>query len=239
MGPIAAAAPHTDNNLHYAANLEEAALLSAAIAAGKNYERHTFDATDAEIDAVVQRETEAISSGQKYLRGFFTGGTLTDEAVFVLDTQLGGVHSFDPVDPAFKLADPHVSRKHTIVDLGEDVFTVGRPHPMIDPSIRTERMEREGADEEIAVVLLDCVIGYGSHDDPAGAVAPAIEKMKKAAEKRGGYLAVVASVTGTDRDPQNIAAQRSRLEEAGAIVMPSNVQAAQLAKRIMATLAAR
>jgi FdrA protein len=238
-GAHQATAPRTDGNLHYAANLEEAALLSAAIASGKNYERRTFDISDAEIDAIVQRETEAISSGQKYLRGFFTGGTLTDEAVFVLNTLLGGIYSFDPVDPAFQLADPQVSQKHTIVDLGEDVFTVGRPHPMIDPSIRTERMERETADEEIALVLLDCVIGYGSHDDPAGAMVPAIEKMKKTAQKRGGYLAVIASVTGTDRDVQDISVQRTRLEDAGVVVMPSNVQAAQLAKRIMATLTAR
>lgn len=237
--PGSSAQPRTDGNVTYAESLEEVARLSVSIASGKSYKRSVFDATDAQIDAIVQRETEAISSKQKYLRGYFTGGTLTDEAVFILSEELGGIYSFDPADPSYKLADPQVSQKHTIVDLGEDVFTVGRPHPMIDPSIRTERMDREGDDQEIAVVLLDCVIGYGSHPDPAGALVPSIRKMKKAAQDRGGYLAVVASITGTDGDFQNINAQRRTLEEAGVVVMPSNVQAAYLAKRMMATLAVR
>ncbi len=234
-----AAAPRVEGNIHYAGSLEETALLSAAIAAGKNYTRRVFNMSDADIDAIVLRETETISSKQKYLRGYFTGGTLTDEAVFVLNTELGGIHSFDPADPQFKLADPQVSQKHTIVDLGEDVFTVGRPHPMIDPSIRTERMDREADDADVAVVLLDCVIGFGSHADPAGAMVPSIRKMKQAAEKRGGYLAVVASVTGTEGDFQNINAQKRSLEEAGVVVMPSNFQATQMVKRMMATLGAR
>ena len=228
-----------DGNLHYAGNLEEAARMSAALATGRSHRARIFDLADDEIDALVERETEGISSAQRYLRGYFTGGTLTDEAVFVLNKPLGGIHSFDPADPACKLSDPQRSEKHTIVDLGEDVFTVGRPHPMIDPSIRTERMEREVVDKEIAVVLLDCVIGYGSHADPAGAMVPAIKAMKDAASQRGGYLAVIASVTGTEGDTQNLSMQRRTLEEAGAVVMPSNYQAAQLAGRIMAKLAAR
>lgn len=228
-----------DENIHYAGSLQEVARLAVALATDEPYHASVFDAPDDEIDAIVERETAGISSRQRYLRGYFTGGTLTDEAVFVLNDQLGGIHSFDPADPDFALADPQVSEGHTIVDLGEDVFTVGRPHPMIDPSIRTERMDREAEDAEIAVVLLDCVIGYGSHPDPAGALAPAIARMRAATERRGGYLAVVASITGTEGDTQNLAAQRRTLEEAGVVVMPSNVQAAQLSGRIMAKLAAR
>lgn len=228
-----------DGTLHFATNLEEVAGLAVALATDTSHKAAEFDASDAEIDAIIERETNSISSAQKYLRGYFTGGTLTDEAVFVLNETLGGIHSFDPADPAFKLADPHRSEKHTIVDLGEDVFTVGRPHPMIDPSIRTERMEKEAGDGSIAVVLLDCVIGYGSHPDPAGALVPAIGTMKEAAEKRGGYLAVIASVTGTDGDVQNLSAQRTALERAGVVVMPSNYQAAALARRMMARLEAR
>ncbi len=229
----------TEGNLHYAANLEETARMAVAVAAGKTYRPVLFDADEKEIEAIVDRETAAIGSRQKYLRGYFTGGTLTDEAVFVLNDALDGIYSFDPVDPAYKLKDPQVSQKHTIVDLGEDVFTVGRPHPMIDPSTRTDRMDREVEDQEIAVVMLDCVIGYGSHPDPAGAVAPAIRAMKSAAEKRGAYLSVVASVTGTEGDFQNIEAQRRTLESAGAVVMPSNHQAAQLVLRIMNRLNSR
>lgn len=229
----------TDGSVHYAGNLEEVARMAAALAEDKSYRPRVFDAPDNEIAEIVERETSGISSQQRYLRGYFTGGTLTDEAVFVLNEQLGGIHSFDPKDPAFKLADPQVSQEHTIVDLGEDVFTVGRPHPMIDPSIRTERMDREVEDGEIAVVLLDCVIGYGSHPDPAGAMVPSIRALKAAAERRGGYLAVVASITGTEGDMQSRSAQHRSLEAAGVVVMPSNHQAAQLAGRIMAKLAAR
>lgn len=229
----------TDGNLHYAGNLEETAKMAVAVAAGKSYSPSMFDADEKEIEAIVERETSAIGSQQKYLRGFFTGGTLTDEAVFVLNSELGGIYSFDPVDPKFALKDPQKSKAHTIIDLGEDVFTVGRPHPMIDPSTRTERMEREAGDGEIAVVLLDCVIGYGSHPDPAGAMVPAISAMRKAAEKRGGYLAVVASVTGTEGDFQKIDGQRRTLESAGVIVMPSNYQAAELTKRLMNRLNSR
>ncbi|MCG8478251.1 MAG: acyl-CoA synthetase FdrA [Spirochaetales bacterium] len=228
-----------DGPLHHASNLEEAALSAVALAKGTAHHERLFARSDEHIDAIVERETREIASNQRYLRGYFTGGTLTDEAVFVLHDALGGVHSFDPADRHFALRDPHVSQRHTIVDLGEDIFTVGRPHPMIDPSIRTERMEREAADAEVAVVILDCVIGYGSHPDPAGALAPAIQTMKKAAAQRGGYVAVVASVTGTEGDIQRLSAQRNTLEEAGAIVMPSNHQAARLAQRIMAALGSR
>lgn len=229
----------TEGNLHYAGNLEEAARMALAAAANKPWHPKVFDLSDDEIERIVDRETSSVASNQRYLRGYYTGGTLTDEAVFLLNDELGGIYSFDPADPQFKLEDPQTSQKHTIVDLGEDVFTVGRPHPMIDPSTRTERMEREAGDGEIAVVLVDCVIGYGSHGDPAGAMAPAIRQMKSAAEKRGGYLIVLASVTGTEGDFQNKAAQIRTLQESGAVVMPSNYQAVALASRIMKKLGAR
>ena len=192
-----------------------------------------FDLPASEIDEIVARETARISPSQKYLRGLFVGGTLTDEAAFVLAGLPGGVHSFDAADDELKLADPHVSVGHTIVDLGEDVFTVGRPHPMIDPSIRTERLEREADDPEVAVLLLDCVIGYGSHDDPAGAMLEAISLARRKAAERGGYLPVIVSVTGTDGDPQGLAGQQAKLAGAGCVVMPTNYQASLLAKRIM------
>ncbi|SIQ51163.1 CoA binding domain-containing protein [Alkalispirochaeta americana] len=229
----------SQDNLHYAANLEETARKAVAISRGESWSPSVFDEDEKEIDALVERETSAVSSSQRYLRGYFTGGTLTDEAVFGLNDTLGGIYSFDPSDTAFALKDPQRSEKHTIVDLGEDVFTVGRPHPMIDPSTRTDRMLREAEDEEIALVLVDCVIGYGSHPDPAGALAPAIAAMRQAAAKRGGYLPVIASITGTEEDFQNIESQKRALTAAGAVVMPSNYQAVELARRMMALLKTR
>lgn len=223
----------TAGNLHYAGSLEETAKMAVALAQGRSHTARAFDADEATIEALVAREVRGMAAGQRYVRGFFTGGTLTDEAAVVLGEALGGVYSFDSVDPAFKLTDPHVSQKHTIVDLGEDFFTVGRPHPMIDPSIRTERIAREMKDPEVAVMLLDCVLGYGSHMDPAGAMVDSLRAAKAAAQARGGYLSIVASVTGTAGDPQNEAQQRRTLEDAGVVVMPSNIQATLLVKKIM------
>ncbi len=230
--PAEVAAPA--GGVHYAASLEETARIAVALSRGERYEPYLFDWSEDEIEAIVERESAGISAEQRYVRGLFAGGTLTDEAVFALHEPLGGVYSLDPVEPAFELADPQRSTAHTIVDLGEDVFTVGRPHPMIDPTIRTERIEREAADPEVAVLLIDCVIGYGSHPDPAGAMLPALRDAKEQARLRGGYLAVVGSVTGTAGDSQNIDAQRSKLESVGCVVMPSNYQAVKLVERIMA-----
>ena len=176
---------------------------------------------------------------QRYLRGYFTGGTLADEAWIVAHRVTGAVHSNNQTDPHFVLADPRRSVGHTVVDLGDDAFTVGRPHPMIDPSTRVERMMAECDDGEIAVVLVDVVIGYGSHEDPAGAIAPAVEAMRKAARERGGYLPVLASITGTVGDPQNFASQKAKLEAAGCVVMPSNHQASALAAKVVERIASR
>ena len=226
-----------EDNVRFAGNLTEAARMAVALtgpsSAAGGGGSGGFDMPAHQIEGIVDRESEKIGSGQKFLRGLFTGGTLTDEAVAVLSGPLGGVHSFDASDPSLTLADPHVSEGHTIVDLGEDVFTVGRPHPMIDPSIRTERLDKEADDEEMALLLLDCVLGYGSHDDPAGAMVESIVRARQAAAERGGYLPVIASITGTDGDPQGLAAQQTKLEMAGAVVMPTNHQAALLAQLIM------
>lgn len=219
--------------VHYAGNLEEAAGLSVALARGESYEERTFTIPEAEVARIVAEETKGMAKEQRYLRGMYTGGTLADEAVILLADTLGGIYSFDSKDEQFILKDPQVSQKNTVVDLGEDVFTVGRPHPMIDPSIRTERMEKEAEDSEVALFLLDCVLGYGSHGDPAGAMVPAIKAAKEAAAARGGYLSVVASITGTTGDQQNIAEQKRTLEAAGVVVMPSNYQASMLALKIM------
>ena len=230
---VGTGAREPDGKIQFAGSLEEAAKMSVAVATGATYEWREFDQTDEEIEAIVARETLKMSGNQKYLRGLFTGGTLTDESATLLYDALGGIYSFDASDSNFRLADPNKSQGHTIVDLGEDVFTVGRPHPMIDPSIRTERMDREAEDPEMALMLLDCVIGYGSHPDPAGAMVDQIKNAKTAAQKRGGYLSVIASVTGTDGDFQGLGDQRRTLESAGVVVMTTNYQATMLVRRIM------
>jgi FdrA protein len=122
----------------------------------------------------------------------------------------------------FRLADSLISQEHTVIDLGEDEFTVGRLHPMMDNDLRIRRLEKEADDPQVAVILLDVVLGYGAHHDPAGELAPAIAKARAAAEKAGRYLQVVVVVCGTDEDPQDMAFQVTQLEDAGALVETSN-----------------
>ena len=222
-----------DGKVHFAANLEEAAGMAVALSRGEAYQSEAFTISDSQVDALVERESAGMAAQQQYLRGLYTGGTLADEALILLHGRIGNVYSNNQGDDSFQLSDPHNSQGHTIVDLGEDQFTVGRPHPMIDPSTRTDRMEREMEDPEMAVLLLDVVIGYGSHGDPAGAMADHIRRAKEKAVERGGYLSVVTSITGTDGDPQSIEAQRRTLESLGCVVMPSNYQASMLALRIL------
>jgi succinyl-CoA synthetase alpha subunit len=229
---IGLAARESEGNVHFAGNLEETAGMSVALSRGEKYTPRTFTISDSEVERIVEAESRGMAGEQQFLRGLFTGGTLADEALILLHGTIGDVFSNNQ-EEKYQLPDPHTSQGHTIVDLGEDQFTVGRPHPMIDPSTRTDRIEREMEDPEMAVLLLDVVIGYGSGDDPAGAMTEHIRRAKEAAASRGGYLSVIASVTGTEQDPQRLDAQRRTLEDAGCVVMPSNYQAAMLAKRIL------
>jgi FdrA protein len=176
------------------------------------------------------------SSGQRYLRGLFSGGTLAYEAQLILRDYLPAVYSNAPLKKELRLADSLTSQEHTLIDLGEDEFTVGRLHPMMDNDLRIRRLEKEAGDPHVAVILLDVVLGYGSHPDPASELAPAIAKARKIAADGGRYLEVVAVVSGTDEDPQNMAAQIQTLREAGAVVETSNDVAARSVGRLLRAL---
>jgi FdrA protein len=130
------------------------------------------------------------------------------------------------------LRDSLVSQKHTVIDLGEDEFTVGRPHPMIDYTLRNRRILEEAADPETAVILLDVVLGYGCHPDPGAELSGVIRQASRA-------VSVVCSITGTNQDPQNRGRVEASLRRAGAIVMPSNAAACKLAGRIVQCLGKR
>jgi FdrA protein len=165
-------------------------------------------------------------AGSGYLRGFFCGGTLCDEAMAIAAAQLGPIASNIPLEGARRLADSGVSEGHTFVDYGDDEFTEGRAHPMIDPSLRAARVAREAADPEVGAILVDVVLGHGAHADPAEPLAAAF------AEGRAGRAeppALIVSLCGTQDDPQGLEGQRARLEEAGAVVARSNAHAARLA----------
>ena len=153
------------------------------------------------------------------LRGLFAGGTLCAEAQAVLRAAGAAVASNAPIPGVPDLA--AATTEHRLIDLGGDEYTRGRPHPMIDPSVRDGALGEALDDPTVGVVLLDVVIGFGAHGDPAGHLADALHG-------RGGPI-VVASVTGTDADPQGRAAQVTRLDAAGVLVAPSNADAAALA----------
>ncbi len=177
-----------------------------------------------------------LAPGQRYLRGLFSGGTLCYEAqVIWRDLLREPVLSNAPLNKSHRLSNSNRSVGHTAVDLGEEEFTVGRPHPMIDNDLRIRRLMQEGRDPETAVIMLDVVLGYGAHPDPASELGPAIRKARRLAQSEGRELLVVLSVTGTEQDPQRLSRQTQQLKTAGAIICNSNAEAAILAGMIVAT----
>jgi len=171
------------------------------------------------------------------LRGLYAGGTLADEAMMVAGDILGDLRSNIPMRPDLALPDPVLGRPpltgagHAVVDLGDDAFTRGRPHPMIDPSLRLDLLAAQAADPEVRVVLLDVVLGHGAEADPAARLAPAI---RRALESSGWPLAVVVSLIGTVGDPQHRDRQAAQLAAAGAAVFVSNAAAARTAAAVAA-----
>lgn len=169
--------------------------------------------------AIARREAERLSPGRHMLRGLFCGGTLATEAHSVL--------SAAGLDFVADQESPGSNRPHTVLDLGADEYTVGRPHPMIDPAPRTEKLREVLADSEVAVVLLDLVLGLGAHSDPARSVCDAIRDVD------GEGPVVVASVCGTREDPQDSERQSAMLAGAGVVIAPSNADAAAVAAEIV------
>jgi len=216
------AARHVDN-LRFATSLDEAADLAVQL---------VTSTPDAESPLDLPR----FATGQRYLRGLFSGGTLAYEALLILQDYLPAVYSNAPLDKDYRLANSLVSQEHTIVDLGEDEFTVGRLHPMMDNDLRIRRLQQEADDSEVAVILLDVVLGYGAHPDPASELAPAIARARAEAEHAGRHLEVIAVVVGTDEDPQDMDAQVQQLEATGARVETSNEAAVRYIGRLLRSL---
>jgi FdrA protein len=134
------------------------------------------------------------------------------------------------------LADPFRSAEHTLVDMGADMFTQGRPHPMIDSTLRRDRILAEAEDPQVAIILLDFILGYNAAPDPVGELLEAIVDAKGIVSQRGGFLSVVASVCGTEDDPQNSRAQTKALEEVGVLVLPSSAQAGLFSRELALSL---
>jgi FdrA protein len=175
---------------------------------------------------LARRAIDRIGQGRSAVRGLFSGGTLCYESMVVLSERLGPVHSNVPLEKDWKLPAPPGA--HVCLDLGEEEYTRGRPHPMMDPEPRADRIIRETEDGDVAVILLDIVLGYGGHPDPASVLAKACRVAT------GVRIAVVAHVVGTDRDPQGYDDQCRQLKEAGCLLAPTGARAALLAAAIAA-----
>ena len=173
---------------------------------------------------------------QRYVRGLFAGGTFCYQAQQVFRGAGLAVHSNEPLDGAIKLTDPYRSAGHSLVDMGADVFTVGRPHPMIDSTLRAQRLLTEAQDPEVGLLLLDFSLGFSASPDPAGELAPAISQARAEAVRRGRQMIVAASVCGTELDAQGYDRQVSSLEQVGAVVFPSAVAAARFAADVAVDL---
>lgn len=216
----------------FAGGLEEAAEVAIALYEKRAYTPAAFSEDEELIRKKAKKEAKKIRRGS-FLRGLFSGGTLADEAMVILSEEIGEIYSNIPLKPRLKLKSSWVSEMHTIADLGEDEFTRGRPHPMIDFSLRCDRLVKEARDKDCGVILLDVVLGYGAHPDPAGELVPAINKAREIALGEGRYIAFVASITGTEEDPQKLSRQKKALEEAGVNVLPSNAQAARFSALLL------
>lgn len=212
------------DNLYFATSLDEAASLAVELT---NDQRPTTN---------TQYPIPQFAPAQRYLRGLFSGGTLAYEAQYILQSYAPVIYSNAPLKKEHRLANSLVSQEHTIIDLGEDEFTVGRLHPMMDNDLRIRRLRQEADDPQVAVILLDVVLGYGAHPNPAGELAPAIAQARAQAQQAGRYLEIVAVVTGTDEDPQNLNDQIQQLQAAGARVEMSNAAAVHYVGRLIRTL---
>lgn len=220
-------------NLHFTSTLEECAQRAFALAEPSSTRIPSFT-DDGILMKDVPRKRAGLLPEQRYLRGLFSGGTLCYEAQAVWRTLLEEkVYSNAPIQKDLLRSDADRWGCHYVVDLGEEEFTKGRPHPMIDNTLRIERMWQEARHPETAVIFLDLVIGYGAHPDPAGEIGEAIRDMRRELQQNEREVIFVASVTGTEFDPQGLTPSREILHSSGVLVCSSNAQAARLAARLV------
>lgn len=213
------------DNVHYAWTLEDTARLALELAEEDKFSVDQIILENEDIQKIKE------NSEQRFIKGYFGGGTLALEAGMILEEAFQLDHGVEhPEGMMFQ------HEGHEVIDLGDDAYTQGRAHPMIDPTYRIEKIKEAAKSKETAIILLDNVIGYGAHSDMAGVFAPVIEEAKREAAEEGRAFIVIASVTGTAQDPQVYQDQVDKLEAAGVIVTESNAQATRLSAEIIAYL---
>jgi len=209
---------HHENDVYLAHTLEETAHIAVDLAKGHPVKDRYFE-------KLANPVVETLASDAA-VKGLYSGGTLASEAAMLFSESLGSgkiIHR-----EGYVLDEPG----YQVIDYGDDVYTQGRPHPMIDPHTRIEAIQKAGADPKTGIILLDVVLGYGSHPDMAGALAPAIREALQNATKANRKLYVIATVCGTRQDPQNYDESVSALKAAGVLVESSNERAVRLALQL-------
>ncbi|MDK2930183.1 MAG: FdrA protein [Bacillota bacterium] len=216
--------------VRFAGSLEEAAVKACSLAgeggSREIYPQEQIEAMARELAAGLACRAGTASPG--YLRGLYGGGTLCEETMAVLARAGIDVYSNVAWRPELFLEDPETSQAHTCIDMGDDYFTRGRPHPMLEPGLRVPRYLREARDPDVGILLFDVVLGYGCHPDPAGVMAEAVREAAEIARRERRTLVQIAVLVGTSGDPQGLARQEKVLRDAGATVLSSNQAAAKL-----------
>lgn len=225
------AAPVEEAGAVFAQTLKEAAVKAVNLARGQEADSSLAGLPVPATDVPALKQ--GLKDGQKYLRALYSGGTLAYEAIILLHDTLGTLYTNLSFAQASNLKDVYKSEKHTIIDFGEDEFTEGRLHPMIDPTLRNARIVEEAKDPETAVIMLDLVLGYNAHPDPAGSALEAIKKAQELAQGEGRNLLFVATVVGTEEDLQKRSAQVKKLEEENVLTFASNADAVLFVKSLL------
>lgn len=214
---------------HFAKMSKEAAL-KAVLLAGADESKINKRALNIPL---IEEVRTKLTPEQKYIRGLFSGGTLCDEAMHAAMEKFDNVYSNIQRDPNYRLKDKNISQEHTFIDFGDDEFTQGKPHPMIDPSTRISRFIQEAKDPSVGVIVMDFVLGYGAHEDPVGVMLPAMIEAKQNAEQEGRHLEIIGYVLGTDLDPQDLEEQVEKLLAAGVTHASSSQNAGLLAREFV------
>lgn len=199
-------------------------LEAGAVAAAKLAGQAVPDVTEGLVEQV-REIIDRLPSERTLVRGLYSGGTLCYESLVILGEVLGPVYSNTPLDKSLGLPAPEGA--HTSLDLGEEEYTKGRPHPMIDPEARIELLREQAADPNVAAILMDVVLGYGAHPNPAGELAPICAEITA-----DGGPQIIIYVLGTEQDPQDYASQKKAFEDAGCLVTQTAGRAALAAAAI-------
>jgi succinyl-CoA synthetase alpha subunit len=208
------APPRVTSRSVWVNTLDKAADAAVALLAGKTWSNGLFS----DLAAVRAQLAGANASGDiqgRQILGLYTGGTLAYETSHLFKSAFGADHP------------------HRVIDLGDDQYTVGRPHPMIDPGVRTDKIIEAASDPQVRVLLLDLVLGNGAHEDPAQPLASAVHRARRIAAQDGRRIGALAAIVGTERDPQGLAEQRAKLEQSGIGVLATNSDAARCAAMLV------